>query len=70
MNFNKNKCQILPLGKGAALDVCTNWGVKRMEYRPTEWDLEVLVEDKLNMSQQSVLAAKRANCILGCIKHC
>ena len=67
MKFNKGKCWILYLGHGKP--GCTyRLENERLQSSSVERDLGVLVNSKLNTSQQCALAAKRANRALGCIK--
>jgi len=68
MKFNKTECWILHLGRSNAGHKY-KWGEEWPEGSPAERDLGVLADSRLSRSQQQVLAAKRANPILGRIKH-
>ena len=61
MNLSKSKCQILSLGQSNTRHKY-KLGEEWVESSPAEWDLGVLVDSRLNTSQQS-------NQILRCIKH-
>ncbi|GAB0182325.1 mitochondrial enolase superfamily member 1 [Grus japonensis] len=63
MKFNKGKCRVLHPGRNNPKQP----GVDLLGSSAAE-DVGILVDNKLSMSQQCALMAKKVNGVLGCIK--
>ena len=68
MKFDKSKCRVLHLERNNH-KYQYRLGHDLLERSSVEKDLGVLVDDRLAMSLQCALVAKKANGILGCIKR-
>ncbi|KAK4810852.1 hypothetical protein QYF61_008824 [Mycteria americana] len=71
MQFNKGKCEVLHLGRNNPMHqymMGADWLESSFAEKDRGGGGSVLVDTKLNMSQQCALVAKKANGILGYLR--
>ncbi|KAJ7420711.1 hypothetical protein BTVI_20643 [Pitangus sulphuratus] len=68
MKFSKAEYKVLNLGWGNP-QYPIRLRDELFESNPVQKDLEILVSEKLDMSQKRALASQKANHILGCLKR-
>ncbi|CAM5083137.1 unnamed protein product [Natator depressus] len=68
MKFNSEKCKVMHLGINNK-NFSYKMGTHQLEGMEEENDLGVLVDHRMTMSCQCVMAVKKANAVLGCIRR-